>query len=70
MVDPEIMVANERWKSISRTLFQFGAVLASAAAVELYRDAALTMETVAWSMGASALMFAGWKVLILLEPEK
>lgn len=70
MADPQIMVANERWKSLSRTLFQLGAVLLSASAVEVYRDAALTIEVAVWSAAAFGLIYVGWKVLILLEPEK
>ena len=69
MADPVIMTANERWKSLSRTLFQLGAVLASAATVEIYDDGALSLETAIWLLCALGLMFIGWKVLILLESE-
>ncbi len=69
MADPVIMCQNERWKSVSRTLFQLGAVLLSAAVIETYRGDSVTLETAGWSIGAAALMYAGWKVLMFLESE-
>ncbi len=59
MADPVIMTANERWKSLSRTCFQLGAVLLSAAVVETYNDGALSLETGGWFLGSCALILAG-----------
>lgn len=69
MADPVIMTANERWKSLSRTAFQLGAVLISAATVKTYGDSSFSLEVAVWFAVAFALMFVGWKVLTLLESE-
>ena len=69
MADPVIMCNNERWKSVSRTLFQIGSVLGSAAFIEMYRRDSMTLETGGWLVGAAGLMYAGWKVLMFLESE-
>ena len=68
MADPKIMCENERTKSISRTLFQLGSVLFAAAAVKIYGEG-LSIEAASWSLTAFALMFVGWKILILIESE-
>ena len=69
MADPVIMTANERWKSVSRTFFQLGAVLLAATTVKIYEAERLTLETLSWLLVTSCLIFAGWKVLVLLESE-
>jgi hypothetical protein len=69
MADPVIMCANERCKSISRTLFQVGSVLFAAAAVKIYNETSLIFEAALWLSAAFGLMFLGWKMLILLESE-
>ena len=63
------MCQNERWRSASRTLLQLGTVLLSATVIEMYRGGRATLETGVWLTIAAGLMYAGWKVLILLESE-
>jgi hypothetical protein len=50
-------------------MFQLGAVLLSAAVIEMYRNGRATLETGGWLTIAAGLMYAGWKVLTLLESE-
>lgn len=69
MADPVIMCANERWKSVSRTLFQLGSLLFAAAIVKIYGSFTLTLETGCWLIAALGITYVGWKVLILLESE-
>lgn len=69
MADPQIMTENERIKSISRTLLQVGSALFAAALVKAYGANGLALETAAWLLTAAALMFLGWKILILLDSE-
>jgi hypothetical protein len=69
VADPVIMCQNERWKSVSRILFQLGIILGSAAFIEMYRRDSVTLETVGWLVGAAGLIYAGWKVLMFLETE-
>lgn len=66
MADPVIMAANERIKSISRTMMQLGAALLAGAIVRMYADAAVSLEPLMWLLGAGALIFAAWKMLMLM----
>ena len=67
---PPAYIGNERWKSVSRTLFQLGSALLAAAAVRLYGSLTFDWTLALWSIGAGALISGGWKVLSLLESEK
>ena len=69
MADPVIMSANERIKSISRTLMQTGSALFAAAAVRSYAENTLSLETGGWALTATGLIWVGWKMLIRLESE-
>ena len=69
MKNRDAIRANERYKSISRTLFQFGAALAGASAVKVYSDKALSFETITWVISSAALIWVGWLVLGLLDSE-
>jgi hypothetical protein len=69
MADPVIMAANERVKSISRTLLQIGSALLAAATIRIYTDNWVSLEAGGWILTAAALMWLGWKILIRLEPE-
>lgn len=69
MADPVIMCANERWKSVSRTFFQLGSVLFAATTVKVYDAQRFTLEALFWLLITFCLIFAGWKVLTLLESE-
>ncbi len=64
-----IMAANERWKSISRTLFTVGSALDGAAIVKGYNVNWVDWEVALWFLGGIALMFLGWKMLGMLESE-
>jgi hypothetical protein len=61
--------ANERFRSISRTMFQLGAALLGAAVVKAYGAGGLTSETAGWCVGAASLIWVGWQVLGLLDSE-
>lgn len=63
------MAANERIKSISRTLFQVGSALFAAAFVRAYSTNWVSLGTVGWFLASAALMWLGWKILIRLESE-
>lgn len=65
----DVIRANERYRSASRTLFQLGAALLAASAVKLYDQQRLTLETVGWLVGSSVLIWSGWILLGLLDSE-
>ncbi len=67
---PPPYVTNERWKAISRSLFQLGSALFGAAAVRLYSNLTFDGALMLWSFAAAALIYSGWQVLMMLEPEK
>ena len=67
---PPPYVTNERFKSVSRTLFQLGAALLAAASVKFYSDVTITIETACWIVASVGLMWLGWIILGLLESEK
>jgi len=69
MADPIIMAANERTKSVSRTLLQIGSALCAAAAVRGYNANWVSLEVGGWFLASCMLMWVGWKMLIRLEPE-
>lgn len=69
MADPVIMTANERIKSVSRTLLQLGSALLAATAVRVYAEGAVSLETGGFFLTSSMLMWVGWKSLIGLESE-
>ena len=67
---PPPYVCNERGKSVSRSLFQLGTALLGGDAVKTYNEAEIAIEAVIW-LGASVLLiWTGWLILGLLEPEK
>lgn len=69
MADSSTITANERLKAISSALFQLGTALFGAGFVKIYVDQAIGLEASGWILTALGLMFAGWKVLYLLESE-
>ena len=69
-VTPPPHVTNERYRALSRTLFQLGGALLGATAVRLYQNLALDWALVVWSVGAASLIWVGWLILGLLESEK
>ena len=69
MADSSTITANERLKAISSALFQLGTALFGAGFVKLYVDKAISLEALGWIFTSLTLMFAGWKVLYLLESE-
>lgn len=50
-------------------MFQLGTALFAAAVVKGYVDGGAGLEVISWFLVSFALMFVGWKVLYLLEPE-
>jgi len=69
MKNRDAIRANERYKSISRTLFQFGAALGAAAVVKVYSDKGIGLEAVGWLATSFALIWVGWLILGLLDSE-
>lgn len=69
MSNSSVLTSNERLKAISSALFQLGTALFGAGFVKLYVDKAIGLEASGWILTALTLMFAGWKVLDLLESE-
>jgi hypothetical protein len=65
----DVIRANERYRSASRTLFQLGAALIAAAVVRGYDDGRVTVETLGWLLASFALIWAGWLILGLLDSE-
>jgi hypothetical protein len=63
-------VTNERYKSVSRSLFQLGSALLAAAVVKIYSSQTVTIETGSWLFVAFVVIWSGWQVLALLESEK
>lgn len=69
MVDSTTLIANERLKTVSNVLFQLGTALFGAGFVKIHVDQAIGLEALGWILASLTLMFAGWKVLFLLEAE-
>lgn len=70
MADQPPHVTNERYRSVSRTLFQLGAALLAAGVVKVYSARQLSFETLGWLFAASVVIWIGWLVLGLLGSEK
>lgn len=69
MADDRIIRLNERLKLVSGGTFQLGTALLAASIVKAYLAGAVSLETLSWLIGAFALMYAGWKILLLLEAD-
>jgi len=67
--DRKVIRSNERYRSVSRTLFQLGAALLAAAAVRVYSDQTFSPETLVWLSSSASLMWTGWLILGLLDSE-
>lgn len=69
MTESQILTLNERVKSFSSYLFNLSAVLVATAVARVWVKAELDLVGLIWFAGGAILLWLGWSILHLLEPE-
>ncbi|HEY0131473.1 MAG TPA: hypothetical protein VGB57_08705 [Allosphingosinicella sp.] len=69
MTDSQILTLNERVKGISGYLFNLSAVLVATAVARMWVKGDVDFAALIWVAGGAILLWLGWSILYLLEPE-
>lgn len=69
MTESQILTLNERVKAFSSYFFNLSAVLVATAVARLWVKANVDFAALMWFAGGAILLWLGWSILYLLEPE-
>ena len=69
MTESQILTLNERVKGFSSYFFNLSAVLVATAVARVWVKASVDFTALMWFAGGTILLWLGWSILSLLEPE-
>jgi threonine/homoserine/homoserine lactone efflux protein len=69
MTESQILTLNERMKAVSGYFFNLSAVLVATAVARIWVKSDMDFAALIWFAGGAILLWIGWSILYLLEPE-